>query len=259
MASARTTIFFIGASVRYPVWARSCARRIVERLRAPCRSGRGRARPRARGPVRAAVLRPRGRRAGRCWWCRAGWSGDGRPPVRARARPAASAISVTRPIACASCASIVRPVRIRSSARPVPTIRGSRCVPPSISGTPQRRSAQPNVAVVVATRRSHHSASSKPPARQWPLIAAIVGFGDASRVNPSGPPGASGSSVSSAFRSAPAQNAWSPAPVSTSTCASSSAAKRLKASSSACAVGPSIALWRSGRSIVTSAAWSRRS
>ena len=80
-----------------------------------------------------------------------------------------------------------------------------------------------------AIRRSHQSASSSPPARHQPAIAAIVGLGEARRVKPSGPPGASASSVSIAFRSAPAQNASSPAPVSTSTRASSSAAKRSNA------------------------------
>ena len=39
-------------------------------------------------------------------------------PARASTCCAGSTISVTRPIACASCASIVRPVRTRSSARP---------------------------------------------------------------------------------------------------------------------------------------------
>ena len=64
--------------------------------------------------------------------------------ARSRWRPAGTT-SVTRPIACASSASTIRPVRIRSSARPSPTMRGSRCVPPSISGTPQRRSGKPSV------------------------------------------------------------------------------------------------------------------
>jgi hypothetical protein len=73
-------------------------------------------------------------------------------------------------------------------------------------------------------------------------------------VKPIGPPGASGSSVSIAFRSAPAQKAFSPAPVRTRTAASSSVVKRLKAASSSRAVSPSTALWRSGRSIVMSAA-----
>ena len=73
------------------------------------------------------------------------------------------------------------------------------------------------------------------------------------------PPGASGSSVSIALRSAPAQNACSPAPVSTSTRAPSSERNASKPSSSAAAVGPSTALRRSGRSIVSSAAAPRRS
>ena len=105
-------------------------------------------------------------------------------------------------------------------------MRGSRWVPPSISGTPKRRSVKPNRALGAATRRSHHSASSKPPARHQPETAAIVGFGEARRVKPSGPPGGvCASSVSSALRSAPAQNASSPAPVTISTRAPSSATK----------------------------------
>ncbi len=36
-------------------------------------------------------------------------------------------------------------------------------------------------------RRSHHSASSSPPARQKPEIAAIVGFDGVRRVKPIGP------------------------------------------------------------------------
>src|SRR5438552_4055756 len=47
---------------------------------------------------------------------------------------------------------------------PCPTIRGSRTVPRSISGTPNRRLKTPSVASRAATRRSHHNASSRPPA-----------------------------------------------------------------------------------------------
>ena len=132
----------------------------------------------------------------------------------------------------------------------MPTIRGSRWVPPSISGTPKRRSVNPSLAVSVATRRSHQSASSSPPARHQPEIAAIVGFEARSRVKPSGPSGrvvepggdrrlavGLGAAVgmlgeealafsANAFRSAPAQNASGPSPVSTSARASSSASKR---------------------------------
>ena len=97
----------------------------------------------------------------------------------------------TSPIAIASCESTSRPLRIRSSARPSPTMCGSRCVPPSISGTPQRRSRHPNCALAPATRMSHQHAISSPPATHHPSIAAIVGFGECSRVNPIGPSGAS--------------------------------------------------------------------
>ena len=88
----------------------------------------------------------------------------------------------------------------------MPTTRGSRWVPPSISGTPQRRSKKPKVEPGVAIRRSHQSASSTPPARHQPSTAAIAGFDGVSRVVPIGPPGWS-TSRSSAFRSAPAQKA----------------------------------------------------
>ena len=54
--------------------------------------------------------------------------------------------------------------------------RGSRRVPPAPGMMAQRTSGRPNVAWGTATRRSQHSASSMPPARQKPLMAAIVGF-----------------------------------------------------------------------------------
>ena len=97
-----------------------------------------------------------------------------------------------------------------------------------MSGTPQRRSGKPSAEFSVAMRRSHQSASSRPPARHHPEIAAIVGFGEITRENPSGPRGSSmrGAKLSIALRSAPAQKATPPAPVITSTRASSSATKR---------------------------------
>ena len=49
-------------------------------------------------------------------------------------------------------------------------------MPPSISGTPQRRQKTPRTASSSATRRSHHSASSSPPATACPAIAAITGL-----------------------------------------------------------------------------------
>src|SRR5262249_39644235 len=44
-----------------------------------------------------------------------------------------------KPMLRHSSAGTLRPVKMISSARPWPTIRGNRTVPPSISGTPQRR------------------------------------------------------------------------------------------------------------------------
>ena len=52
---------------------------------------------------------------------------------------------------------------MRSSACDWPIRRGSRTVPPSMSGTPQRRQNTPNTASRAATRRSHQTASSRPP------------------------------------------------------------------------------------------------
>ena len=89
----------------------------------------------------------------------------------------------------------------------------------------------------------------------------MVGFVAIRRVKPSGPPDAArrGPRVSIAFRSAPAQNETPPAPVRMSTRASSSASKRSYPSASRSAVGPSMALRRSGRSMVSTAAAPRRS
>jgi hypothetical protein len=68
-----------------------------------------------------------------------------------------------------------------------------------------------------------------------------------------------GAKLSMAFRSAPAQKATPPAPVTTSARASSSATKRSYPSAINSAVGPSIALRRSWRSMVSRAAAPRRS
>ncbi len=158
----------------------TCPRRPVRHVPPRPRSGRrrgprrrcarGRGGPRARGPARAAGPARRARPRGRSAASPAGTRRASRP-ARARARRAVpgGTSSVTRPIASASSAATMRPVRIRSSARPSPTIRGSRWVPPSISGTPQRRSAQPKLAVSAAIRRSHHSGELEP-AGQAPAV-----------------------------------------------------------------------------------------
>ena len=56
-----------------------------------------------------------------------------------------------------------------------------------MSGTPQRRSRHPKRAPSPHTRRSHHAASSNPPATHQPSMAAMTGFDSGSRVGPSGP------------------------------------------------------------------------
>ena len=95
-----------------------------------------------------------------------------RAAARARGRGATAVASASpgsvsrlaRPMRSASSPSTPRPVRMRSSAWDWPMSRGRRTVPPSMSGTPQRRQNTPNTASRAATRRSHQIASSSPPA-----------------------------------------------------------------------------------------------
>ena len=129
-------------------------------------------------------------------------------------------------------APTARPVRIMSSARDAPTRRGRRTVPPSMSGTPQRRQKTPKIASSSATRRSHQSASSRPPGdgvagdrRDAPAWTSAM------RVGPIGP-GPLGSTrfgrpSETATRSAPAQNV-PPSPQSTATLAAASRVERLE-------------------------------
>src|SRR5262249_46337512 len=139
----------------------------------------------------------------------------------------------------------------------------SRKVPPSINGTPQRRQNTPNTASRAAMRRSHQSASSRPPATAYPSTAAITGFDNKSRLKPIGPsPSSSRRSIrsgsASALGPAPAQKI-PPAPVSTATERSSSASKRRKAAARAAAVSRSIELRASNRLKVTTATSPRSS
>ena len=66
---------------------------------------------------------------------------------------------------------------ISSFARPMPTTRGRRCVPPQPGMIPIDTSGWPSFAAADAYRMSHASASSQPPPRAKPLTAAIVGLG----------------------------------------------------------------------------------
>ena len=160
----------------------------------------------------------------------------------------------TRPICSASSPETPRPVRIKSSARPWPIMRGRRTVPRSISGTPKRRLNTPNIASRAAMRRSHHNASSSPPATAWPSTAAITGLLNCNHVGPIGPEPFSSSAVlrpsATSRRSAPAQK-LPPTPVRTAAQSVSSASNFLKASASAAAVAESTALRTSGRLMVT--------
>ena len=139
-----------------------------------------------------------------------------RSQARARGGARPGTIWVSRPIASASSAGTMRPVRIRSSARPRPTMRGSRSVPPSISGTPQRRSGKPRVEPSAAILRSHRQRQLEP-AREAPagdrgdrgLRGGLAR--EAERAACHLPDAGRASSI--AFRSAPAQKASSPAPV----------------------------------------------
>ena len=72
--------------------------------------------------------------------------------------------SLASPMASASRASITRPVMMSSMARPMPTMRGRRTVPPSASPMFHRRQVTPKEACSSAMRMSAKQAHSSPPA-----------------------------------------------------------------------------------------------
>src|SRR3954465_3377225 len=170
------------------------------------------------------------------------------------------------PMRSASSAGTLRPVRMISIARPMPTMRGKRTGPPSMSGAPPRGRETPKYAASSITRPSPHSASSNPPATAGPATAAITGLSSSSRVGPSGPRGmalrsssgwsmswscfASSIIVAQYLRSQPAQKA-PPSPHSTATAAFASLLNASKAPPSASALSGSIALRDSAREWMT--------
>src|ERR1700751_3581109 len=91
-------------------------------------------------------------------------------------RLAGGTTSLTRPMRQASCAEIVSPVRINCSARPFPTRRGKRCVPPPPGNKPSFTSGWPNLACSVAILIVQAMAVSQPPPRAKPFTAAITGL-----------------------------------------------------------------------------------
>src|SRR5262249_51081567 len=82
----------------------------------------------------------------------------------------------TRPIRSASAAPTKRPVNTMSLARAGPMSRGSRWVPPAPGMMPSRISGWPSWAPSPATRKSAHSASSRPPPSAYPVTAATTGL-----------------------------------------------------------------------------------
>ena len=113
-------------------------------------------------------------------------------------------------------------------ARFSPICRGSRCRPPASAARPTRGSGRAKVAFSEAMMRSQASAISKPPPIATPLTAAMIGLSQSKRVvSPAKPPLSQPRLPPAAchFRSLPAQNALSPAPVTTATHCSGSAAE----------------------------------
>ena len=117
-----------------------------------------------------------------------------------------------------------------------------------MSGTPHRRSRQPNRADRPATRRSHHAASSSPPATHHPSMAAITGFDSCSRVGPERARRAAGAAGPSGWRR---RRTRCSSPVSTATLASGSASKARNSSWRRSAVAPLTALRTAGWSMRT--------
>ena len=122
---------------------------------------------------------------------------------------------------------------------PRPTRRGRRWVPPPPGIKPRLISGWPKRAFSEATIRSHDSASSQPPPRQKPLTMAITGLGkplmtSKMRGERMAWRWSNGVRPANSEMSAPAMNAFSPAPVSTITpiCSSFSSAARWPSRSS---------------------------
>src|SRR5262245_25794649 len=153
------------------------------------------------------------------------------------------------------------PVMFRSVARPSPTSRGSRWVPPPPAISPSLISGWPSCASSAAMRMSQHIATSSPPPRQNPWIAATNGVRAASmrcprrwmpRAEPPLSSCADSRSVGNSEMSAPATNARSPAPLRTIARISSSVSSRASSASSSSSSGAESAL-TGGWSIVTTA------
>ena len=135
-----------------------------------------------------------------------------------------------------------------------PIWRGSRCTPPASAARPTRGSGSAKVAFSDAMMRSQASAISKPPPIATPLTAAMIGLSQSNReVRPAKPPLSQPRLPPAAchFRSLPAQNALSPAPVTIATHCSGSAEKSSNTLLSSKCASICSALYTSGRDSVT--------
>src|SRR5207237_1932062 len=163
--------------------------------------------------------------------------------------------SSTRPHSAARRPEMGSPLKIMSRARPGPTTRGSRCVPPPPGRMPMRISGRPMRASSAAIRMSHARAISSAPPMQKPWIATMSGLGKASmrsarRWMPSPRVSAFGSrSAGNSEMSAPALKPRGPAPRSTATCVVASVASAPRVDSTAATTARPIA-FTGGRSIV---------
>ncbi len=110
--------------------------------------------------------------------------------TRSRARSAATSIRIasgttssTSPMRRASFAGMRLPVSIRSRAVCTPRSLGNRCVPPPPGKRPSSTSGRPSFVFGsrVATRSRQATATSRPPPRQAPWIAATTGLFASSR------------------------------------------------------------------------------
>ena len=133
-------------------------------------------------------------------------------------------------------------------------MRGSRCTPPPPAISPTRGSGSANSAFSAAMMMSQASAVSNPPPIAQPFTAAIIGLSRLKRcVMPAKPFGPFGRRRPAActFRSLPAENARSPAPVMMPTHRSSRAANSSHTAASSSFASACSAFRTSGRFSVT--------
>src|SRR5450759_2128998 len=164
---------------------------------------------------------------------------------------------LTMPKACI-CVAVHRSPSISISSRILRGRLRDRMAWIIIGQIPTLISGVPNVAVSVETKRSHEQASPRPPASACPLMRPTIGLPrPAIRVNSSTKSSRarwrsrSGMSPSKLARSAPAQNALSPAPVKTTTRTSGSFWHQRNAAARSRSMAPESGLRCSGRLSMT--------